>query len=250
MSRQNESGDNAGNLPAARAFFSNIDLGWKIDLSNDLFTIPASAGKWNDNLVFANTIVKELADVVDKADFILNSRAAILDPAHAELLKVLTFGSDDEKSDAEKEELIGRFIMLTTADTSKVSQFTDFLVVTAIAQRIQINTASQVPDKDWLRDGTFATPSFSGSPSSRAEESAWIEAGFGYRYVKKGVSGFWSFKNSQSNIHPSSGKLTDTHRKMHFYPGYDKILSTQKVIAWLRKNSNGKWYIERLDYVD
>ncbi|MBQ9772023.1 MAG: type II secretion system protein [Lentisphaeria bacterium] len=256
VSRQNGSGDDAGNLPAARAFFSNIDLGWKINLSNDLFTIPAAASNWNDNLEFAKKIVNALVSVVDKPDFILKSRAAILNPAHTELRQILTFdpavnSSYSTKTDAEKEELIGRFIMLTTADTAKVSQFTDFLVVTAIAQRIQINTASQQPDKDWLRDGSFDLPNFSGNPSNKAEENARIEAGYGYRYVVGGSSGFWYFKNAPSGIHPSAGNLSaGTARLLKFYPGYDKILSTQKVIAWLRRNANGKWYIERLDYVD
>ncbi|MBE6405180.1 MAG: hypothetical protein E7040_04075 [Lentisphaerae bacterium] len=256
VSRQGGSTDNDGNLPAARAFFSNIDLGWKIDFSNDKFTIPAAASNWSDNLEYAKKIVKELASVVDKPDYILKSRAAILSPAHSELRKVLTLDPSIDsnystKTDAEKEELIGRFIMLTTADTTKVNKFSDFLVVTAIAQRIQINAVAQVPDKDWLRDGTFTKPSFSGKPSNADQEAAWIEAGFGYRYVKNGTPAFWHFNGAQANIHPDGSDLSagDTRLKK-FYPGYDKILSTQKVIAWLRKNSNGKWYIERLDYVD
>ena len=240
ISHQNENSVNGGNLPAAYAFFSNINLGWKMDKNNNKFA-PKPGIEWDDMLAQAKNIVKEIVKVVDKPDFELKSRAAILDPV-LKLQSVLAVGDDD----AAKEELIGRFIMLTTADSSSVNLFSDFLVVTAIAQRIQISSAVY-PDKDWLGDGTFAA--FPGNPSGKAQEAAWIEAGYGYR----NYNDFWKFsKNDFVNavMKPSEADLSATDRKLKFYPGYDKILSTQKVIAWLRKNSNGKWYIERLDYVD
>ena len=240
ISHQNENSVNGGNLPAAYAFFSNIDLGWKMDKNNNIFK-PKPGIEWVDMLAQAKNIVKKIVEVVDKPDFELKSRAAILDPV-LKLQSVLAVGDDD----AAQEELIGRFIMLTTADSSNVNLFSDFLVVTAIAQRIQISSAVY-PDKDWLGDGTFAA--FPGNPSGKAQEAAWIEAGYGYR----NYNDFWKFSKNDfvdAVMKPSEDDLSATDRKLKFYPGYDKILSTQKVIAWLRKNANGKWYIERLDYVD
>ena len=111
------------------------------------------------------------------------------------------------------------------------------------------------PDKEWLNDGTF--DSFPNNPPSnlpnnltdRIQQNAWIEAGYGYRNYNE----FWRFKKNDfvsAVMKPDKNDLTAADRKKKFYPGYDRILSTQKVIAWLRKNANGKWYIERLDYVD
>ena len=248
ISHQNENSENGGNLPAAYAFFSNIDLGWKMDKNNNKFE-PKTGITWENTLAQAKNIVKEIVKVVDKPNFALKSRAAILDPV-LNLQKVLAVGDDD----AAKEELIGRFIMLTTADPAKVNLFSDFLVVTAIAQRIQIGS-SMFPDKEWLNDGTF--DSFPNNPPSnlpnnltdRIQQNAWIEAGYGYRNYNE----FWRFKKNDfvnAVMKPDKDDLTAADRKKKFYPGYDRILSTQKVIAWLRKNANGRWYIERLDYVD
>ena len=219
ISRQNETGDKAGNLPAARALFSNIIRGWKMNADGTFSTVGSKT--WNsmtEEKQPVNDIVNALADVVDKPDFVLNSRAAILDPSYTELQKALVVGDND----AAKEEVIGRFIMLTSADTTKVNLFTDFLVVTAIAQRIQVVSGSDQLDKT-VNDATL------------------IETGYAYR----DISGVWKFANAPSSL-PAPG----SDFKTKFYPGYTRILSTQKVVAWLRKNSNGKWYIERLDYVD
>ena len=189
-----------------------------MDKENNKFKQNAGA-TWENSLTQAKNIVKEIVKVVDKPDFTLKSRAAILDPV-LNLQSVLAVGEDD----ATKEELIGRFIMLTTADPAKVNLFSDFLIVTAIAQRVQIVPTQQM-------DKTM-------------DEATKIETGYAYR----NITGLWTFKTIPSLTNPDG--VSGDDRLKQFYPGYDRILSTQKVIAWLRKNAKGKWYIERLDYVD
>lgn len=246
VSRQNGSTMNSGNIPAAMAFFSRIELGWTVQYSDDTFKqdgTPIAENATDSGSVAAN-IVKELLKIVDKPNFVLKSRSAILDPSYTDLQKVLVTGA----TDSAREELIGKFILLTTADTTEASQFADFMVVVAIAQRIQIT--STVLSKDWLRDGSFE-PLSAASPSDKKGQTALIEAGYGYRDINK----FWCFSKLSSAgdvMNPSEGDLkhSSSDPRLKFYPGYDKILATQKVVAWLRKNNNGKWYIERLDYVD
>ena len=156
--------------------------------------------------------------------------------------------------------MIGKTILLTSAE-SNTDHPGDFIVLVGIAQTVKIGS-STVKDKDWLQDGTFTIPDFSGYRSlSEANQlkyqRAMVDAGFGYRALSGSTGSykpdfhyFQKLPSASGIMNPDSSDLTGSGRLKKFFPGYDKITATQKVVVWLRKNGAGKWYVERLDYVD
>ena len=249
----------SGNLQAVRTLFSNIRTGWALPGTDDEFDTAGGTVLDPDNHV--NEIVIALAELNQKQDR-FEKRSQLLYPgdssgdekekrAAALYEKLIAENGTTGKYDAALEELPGKFLMLTSAE-SMADQPGDFLIITGIAQSIKMNH-STVADKDWLQNGTFGELDLadysSGAANAPQYERAMIEAGYGYRSIRKTGSNYKAdfirfMKLPKVKVPEASDRLKT------FYSGYDQILATQKVVAWLRRNASGKWYIERLDYVD
>ena len=249
---------NKGNLYAAKALFSNIQLGWELPGTDDKF---AESGSALDSTRI-ETLVVELARMnlelglkkkgMERRSQLLDDDVPVsYDDGGTSMIKSFYNEFVKGTSDAALEELPGKVIMLTTTE-NMADELGESIVVVAIAQSIQINT-NAAADKDWLQNGEFDGVDLNGYSSASSEEAklyqkAMMESGYGYREYDGNKPGFVRFAKLPKLEPPSP---TSTNRLETFYPGYDKILSTQKVVAWLRKNpTTGEWHIERLDYVD
>ena len=143
-------------------------------------------------------------------------------------------------TDAQQEQLIGRFIGLTTANTMP-----DSATVIVLAQTIR-DVGGITVYRDWGDNGAFATTTLSVSTSYPKLQKAGLAAGYYYRATNSNTvanPGFFPTPTSLSDvIETKFGRYEN---------GADQITGETKLMAMLQYDqTEGKWKIVQVKYED
>ncbi len=224
-----------GNLAAFASLFYGIHLTGNLSSCNDA-AVTMNSGT-AISLPEIKSIVGQFAYWNDTPSNLGNESGKYYNfKTPAEILRATAFQDafkNSKTTDSAQEELIGKTIQLMTASEQIPKLAANTLIVVVIAQTIKDNLVNNPPPIDWNNSG-----SVSDSPSTNA---AWKKAGY---MTDDGTM------VTASPAPTVSATFSGTARGT-YQVGFDKILATQKIVAFLRKDQNtGKWKVVRMDYVD
>lgn len=213
-------------VDSLRALIAYIKTGSIFPVASYKTAMPGANGTLLDYNTASLTTGKALANIANAISG--SDKRPFLTRAQVANVSKLTDGTElSQVSDAQKEEIIGKFINLTKATIA------DEFTIIAIAQTIKdVGTVAGITiNKDINGDGDISDSNLDGTAADP-----------GY---------FWNGSVATAPALPGLVDEAITGCKIGQYDlGADEILSEQKVLCVVRKSSTGKWEIVRYEYVE